>query len=197
MGVATGVRMSPESATVTYVIDSAMSRFTVKAFAAGLLSGLGHNPTFAIRSYTGSAKIAPDNLEDASLQVSIQADSLAVTDDVSQKDRQEIESKMKSDVLETSRFAEIAFESTQITASKLGEGRFNATIVGDLSLHGVRQSHSFNAQVVVSGATLRGFGEFTVRQTDYDIALVSVAGGTLKVKDELKVSFDILARKQG
>ena len=79
---------------------------------------------------------------------------------------------------------------------KMGEGRFNAAIAGELSLHGVSQNVTINAQVVVNGATLRGFGEFSVRQTDYDIKLVSVAGGTLKVKDELKVSFDILARKQ-
>jgi polyisoprenoid-binding protein YceI len=196
MGVATGAQMSSQSATATYIIDSNMSRFTIKAFASGLLSGLGHNPTIAIRGFSGTATISPDNLEDASLQVRIQADSLTVTDDVSQKDRQEIESRMKSDVLATSRFPEIDYDSTKISASQMGEGRFNAAITGDLSLHGVRQSLTFNAQVAVSGATLRGFGEFAVRQTDYDIALVSVAGGTLKVKDELKVSFDILARKQ-
>ena len=44
---------------------------------------------------------------------------------------------------------------------------------------------------------LRASGEFTVRQTDYGIKPVSVAGGALKVKDELKFSFDIVARKQG
>jgi hypothetical protein len=33
-------------------------------------------------------------------------------------------------------------------------------------------------------------------QSDYDIPLVSVAGGTLKLKDELKFAFDIVARKQ-
>ncbi len=52
--------MSPESATVTYVIDSAMSRLTVKAFASGLFSGLGHNPTFAIRGYSGTAMVSPE-----------------------------------------------------------------------------------------------------------------------------------------
>jgi polyisoprenoid-binding protein YceI len=197
MGVATGAQMSPESATVTYVIDSNLSRFTIKAFATGMLAGLGHNPTFAVRSYTGAATASPENLEGASMQVRIQADSLTVTDDVSSKDRQDIESRMKKDVLETSRFSEITFESTKISANQLGEGRFNAAITGDLSLHGVRQSLTFNAQVIASGPTLRGFGEFSVRQTDYDIELVSVAGGSLKVKDELKVSFDILARKQG
>jgi polyisoprenoid-binding protein YceI len=188
--------MSPDSATVTYAIDSSMSRFTVKAFASGFLSGLGHNPTFAIRGYSGTAKVSPDSLETASLQVRIQADSLAVTDDVSQKDRQDIESRTKNDVLETSRFSEIAFDSTKITGGQMGEGRFNAAITGDLTLHGVTQTLTFNAQVTVSGTTVRGFGEFSVRQTDYDIQLVSVAGGTLKVKDELKISFDILAKQQ-
>lgn len=188
--------MSSESAAVSYVIDSSMSRLTIKVFAAGLLSGLGHNPTIAVRNFSGTAKCAPNNLEGASLEMRIQADSLTVADDVSQKDRQDIESRMKKDVLETSRFPEILFASAKISGGQMGEGRFNAAIAGELSLHGVSQNVTINAQVVVNGATLRGFGEFSVRQTDYDIELVSVAGGTLKVKDELKVSFDILARKQ-
>ena len=82
--------MSSQSAAATYVIDSNMSRLTIKAFASGMLAGLGHNPTIAVRSYSGTAKVSPDNLEDASLQVRIQADSLAVTDDMSQKDRQDL-----------------------------------------------------------------------------------------------------------
>jgi len=40
---------------------------------------------------------------------------------------------------------------------------------------------------------LRASGELTLRQTDYGIELVSVAGGALKVKDEVKVSFDLIA----
>ena len=96
-----------------------------------------------------------------------------------------------------SRFSEIRFDRSRISANKLGEGRFGVTITGELTLRGVGRSHSLNAQVVVNGATLRGFGEFSIRQTDYEIELVSVAGGALRVKDELKVSFDILARRQG
>ena len=45
---------------------------------------------------------------------------------------------------------------------------------------------------------MRANGEFTIRQTDYGIRLISVAAGTLKLKDELKFTFDIVAhRKQG
>lgn len=35
-----------------------------------------------------------------------------------------------------------------------------------------------------------------MRQSDYKIALVSAASGTIRVKDELKFTFDIAARKQ-
>jgi hypothetical protein len=43
---------------------------------------------------------------------------------------------------------------------------------------------------------LRAYGEFSILQSNYGIPLVSVAGGTLKLKDELKFTFDIVARKQ-
>ena len=38
-------------------------------------------------------------------------------------------------------------------------------------------------------------GEATVRQSDYGIRPITVAGGMLKVKDELKLTFDIVARQ--
>ena len=43
---------------------------------------------------------------------------------------------------------------------------------------------------------LRAFGEFSLRQSDYGIKPVSAVGGGLKVKDEVKFTFDIVARKQ-
>jgi hypothetical protein len=35
-----------------------------------------------------------------------------------------------------------------------------------------------------------------VSQSDFEIAPVKVAGGALKLKDEVKLTFDIVARKQ-
>jgi hypothetical protein len=43
---------------------------------------------------------------------------------------------------------------------------------------------------------LRATGDFPLRQSDYEIRPVTAAGGTIKLKDELKLSFDISARKQ-
>ncbi len=46
------------------------------------------------------------------------------------------------------------------------------------------------------GEMLRANGSFAVLQSDYRIQPVSVAGGTLKLKDELKFEFDIAARRR-
>ena len=51
-------------------------------------------------------------------------------------------------------------------------------------------------RVALFGSMLRASGDFSLDQTDYNIKLVSVAGGALKLKDELKFSFEIVARKQ-
>ena len=51
--------MSPESSTVQYTIDRERSRFTVRAFAGGLLSGFGHNPQIAMREVSGEVDFSP------------------------------------------------------------------------------------------------------------------------------------------
>jgi hypothetical protein len=66
-----------------------------------------------------------------------------------------------------------------------------------LTLHGVTRSQTVPARVSLAEDSLRAFGTFTLLQTDYDLKLASVAGGALKVKDEVKFSFNILARKKG
>lgn len=82
-----------------YRINAARSRFIVRAFAGGMLSALGQNPTISIRDFTGEAQFVAGTLESASLRVVVESDSLVVADDVSDKDRQEIESKMREDHL--------------------------------------------------------------------------------------------------
>jgi len=67
---------------------------------------------------------------------------------------------------------------------------------GNLSLHGVTRRERVTVQVAVTGDMLRAFGDFSIRQSDYRIKPASVAGGALKLKDELKFTFDIVARKK-
>lgn len=182
---------------VRYSMDAAQSQFTVHAFASGLAAVVAHNPKFAIRDFSGEARFIPDTLRDASLQVRINAASLELMDEVSEYDKGEIDRVMFNEVLEISRFPEIVFTSTQISASRLSENLYATTIAGKLTLHGVTNELDLSAQVVIGEDTLRGYGSFPVKQSKYDIAIASIAGGTLKMRDELKIAFFIIAKKQG
>ena len=182
-----------EAIVVRYRIDASRSRFTVQGFAEGMLSMFGQNPLIAICGFGGDVRCVPDTLEPASLLMLVQADSLAVVNKVSDKDKREMERGMREDVLEIARYPEIVFMSTKVSASRTAEGRYQARISGNLSLHGVTREHTINAQALANESSLRAQGEFSLRQTDYNIKLVSAVGGTLKMKDELKLSFDIIA----
>jgi polyisoprenoid-binding protein YceI len=58
------------------------------------------------------------------------------------------------------------------------------------------QPLTLQANVNVLGTLLRIGGDFTLRQSDYGIKPVSFAAGALRLKDELKFTFDLVARKQ-
>lgn len=187
---------TPPATTVRYVIDAKASTFLVRAFATGMLSAFGHSPTITIPDFGGEVKWASSSLEDAVLRIVVQASSLTVTGDISKSDRGEIERKMHEEVLETDGFPEIIYECHRVSSiQKIGEGSFTAVLNGELTLHGVTLNQAISARATLKGDTLRAAGEFSIRQTDYEIRPVSAAGGTVKLKDELKFSFDIAARK--
>ncbi|HEY0705046.1 MAG TPA: YceI family protein [Candidatus Acidoferrales bacterium] len=195
MSEATGAKMAAtEAAAHQYSINPGLSRFTVRVSAAGMLSSFGHNPNIAIRGYTGELTVNPDQMQQASVRITIPANSLEVTDDISQKDKTDIETKMRQEVLEAQQYPQIVFESIQIAPSSAGGNSYAVT--GNLTLRGATRPETITAQVAISGDTIRAYGEFTLRQSDYGIKLVSVAAGALKVKDEVKLTFDISARKQ-
>lgn len=185
-----------EEVGLRYVLDTGLSRFQVRVFATGLLAGFGHSPTIAIRDFTGEARISADGPSDSSAQLRINAGSLSVTGDIKDKDRREIERLMNEEVLETAAHPEITFATSAISADKTGEDQYRLTMKGDLSLHGVSRSEQIGAYLNLSEARLQANGEFTLKQSDYGIRPVSFAGGALKLKNEIKFSFDMVARRQ-
>jgi polyisoprenoid-binding protein YceI len=185
-----------EAATDRYVVDGRASRFTVRAFATGLLAKMGHNPTIGIRDFSGEMRFNPDKLEAGSFRLVVKSASLSVQDDISGKDLREMERLMNQDVLESAKFPEILYEAPSITVTKVADTLCSATLNGNLTLHGVTRSQPITTRVTLLGTMLRASGDFSLNQTDYNIKLVSVAGGALKLKNELSFSFEIVARSQ-
>ena len=185
-----------EDTPVRYVIDAKGSAFTVQVYSVGLLSAFGHDPRIAVRNFQGDVTftLAPDAIEDAQLTVNIQADSAEVVDDYSEKDRLEINRRMYHEVLETDRFPNISYSCVQVVANGSGN-RFWIEMHGELTMHGVTRMLTVPARVAINGGSLRASGEFSVKQTDFGIEPISIGAGSIRVKNEIKCTFDILARQ--
>jgi len=179
-----------------FVIDARRSRFTVQAFATGILSAMGHNPTIGIRTFSGQVEFDPEAPEACGLRLAIQSASLAVQDDISDKDRREIERVMRADVLEIDKYPEICYESSSVAITKIDGSLYSTKLNGSLTFHGVTRVEFIPVRIVAMDEMLRASGDFTLKQSNYEVKPVSVAGGALKLKDELRFSFEMIARKQ-
>jgi polyisoprenoid-binding protein YceI len=177
-----------------YRVDASRSRLIAQAFAKGLLSAFGHNPRLAAGAFEGDAEFDPHAPNAARARMTAGAASLVVIDDMSEKDRREIERTTREELLEAAHYTSIVFQSSTVTARQVAEGQYNVKIIGDLTLHGVTHELAIDATASFDGDQLRAQGGFPLRLSDFNIRPVSVAGGLLKLKDEVQLSFDILAR---
>jgi polyisoprenoid-binding protein YceI len=184
-------------AAVQYLIDSAASRFTVQAFATGLLSAFGHNPTIGLRDYEGQIQFVPDSYEKAFVKVVVQTGAMEVLDEIKNDDRKKLEQAMFEEVLNVKQFPTAVFESKDIAVQRLDNSELlQAHVTGDLTFHGMTQTHLFDARVTPMGTMMRISGEFPLRLSDYGIKPVSFAAGALRLKDEVKFKFEMVARRQ-
>ena len=180
-------------AIARYRIDASQSRFMVRAFSGGLLWFKGHDHFIRVGDFSGQIQFTPSLIAAASLELRVRADSLEETRDVFTPQQKGIINKeLREIVLETSKYPEIVFQSTDVTG-RLAASQYDAKIGGDLTLHGVTRHIVIPAQVTLDGSGLRARGEFTVNRGDYNVKATSAAKGTVRVRDKLKFTFDIVA----
>jgi polyisoprenoid-binding protein YceI len=139
--------MTPQNVSVHYVIDARASQFTVQAFASGLISAVAHSPKIAIRDWSGDVDFVPETLREARLKVAVKTASLEVLDELRDGDRREIHRVMNNEVLETARFPQAVFQSSNVAVERLKETLHRVNVTGGLELHGVTNNHSFFAQL--------------------------------------------------
>src|SRR5579871_1217546 len=141
---------SPVRARARFVIDARRSRFTVQAFAAGMLSAMGHNPSIGIRTFSGEVEFDVEGPTAGALRITIQTASLEVLDDVSDRDRREMEKLMNNEVLEVARYPLITYESSEIALKKLNESLYTADVIGELNFRGTTRRQSLATRIVDS-----------------------------------------------
>jgi len=167
----------------TQSIDRSASSVTVRVFKSGLFSAFAHDHT--VQAPIASGTLDPNQRV---VRLTFQARELKIVDKISDSDRSTIETTMKGEqVLDSARFPEISFQSTSVEPA--ANGHFN--VRGDLTLHG----KTLPVQVPVSVEGGRYSGSVKLKQTDYGMTPVRIAGGTVRVKDEIEVSFQIVPAK--
>jgi polyisoprenoid-binding protein YceI len=163
-------------------IDFAHSQLIVRVDKSGFFSGFGH-------AHEISAPIVRGEVESAkplSVWFDVNAAGMTVvgkgeSDDTKAQVQQNM---LGADVLDVAHFPQIHFASESVEA--IGDNRWR--VHGQLTLRG--QTHPIVLETRLENGHYRGTA--TIQQTTFGITPIRVAGGTIKVKDEVQIEFDIV-----
>lgn len=193
--VSAKIHAEPTLFVVRYELDPSKSTFIVHASRGGLAWFKGHDHLIAAREFSGVAELTPDAVNPASLELTVKAASLEETSDVFTPEQKGIIKKeLEEIVLETAKYPDITFKSTDIKGDLKG-GQFEVKIGGEITLHGVTRRITIPAAVTLEGDTLRAKGEFKLDRDDFNVKATSAFHGMVRVKNTLKFTFDIVGRK--
>ena len=172
--------LSAISVAQTRSIETVSSSITVHAYKSGLFSFAGHDHIIKAPISSGTL----DKMK-RTVEFVIRVNDMQVLDPgESDKNKAEIRSTMLGpNLLEAEKYPEIRFHSTeikQLTPKTL-------EVHGELVLHGVPRP--LTLKITEEGDHY--VGQAKLKQTDYGLTPVSVAGGTVKVKDEVLIEFSI------
>ena len=172
-------------AAPTRLIDVNRSSVTVHVYKSGLFSAFAHNHTVRAPIRQGNIRlggVAAVDLEFDSREMKVQ------DPEASAKERDEVQRTMLGpEVLDSAQYPEIRFRSTRV--EQTAPGKWQAS--GELTLHG-----KTNPIVVeVSEQSGHYAGKARIKQTEFGITPIRIAGGTVKVKDEVVVEFEVVVRE--
>jgi polyisoprenoid-binding protein YceI len=165
-------------------IDTQRSTITIHVGKAGLFSAAGHEHWISAPISSGALRESPD----PHVEFTVEAAKMTVKPDpkVDAKTQAAVQKDMEEMTLETKKFPEINFRSSAI--AKSGDDQWKVS--GDLSLHGVTKPVS----LIVKRSGDSYSAHTVLKQTEFGIKPISVGGGTIKVKNEVEVDFQIFSR---
>jgi polyisoprenoid-binding protein YceI len=157
---------------------------------------LAHDHEIGVKSFSGRVVIPGAGAAGGLLEMEIDATSLAVLDKKpSEEDKKKIFNSMHNEVLESAKHRKITFKSVSVSDVKqTGNDAYSFVVNGDLTLRGVTKRIAVPVAATITPQQLRATGKYTLKQTDFGITPYSAAGGTIRVKNEVVVNFNIVAK---
>ena len=182
------------AAAKNYSMIAAQSQLTLTLIQEGVLRKIHPTHHVGVKSFSGRIQLPADESK-ASAELDAEAKSFANIDkNMSDFERSGFHKVLHEEVLASKQHPTIKFRSVSITnVQKSGDNR-SFTLNGDLTLRGVTRRVAFPVKVTINGNQLRATGEENIKQTDFGITPYSGGLGTIKIGDQLKVSFVIVAQ---
>lgn len=177
----------------SYAISAAQSQLTLTLIQEGVLRKIHPTHHVGVKSFSGRIQLPADESK-ALAELDAEAKSFVNIDtDMKDFERSGFHKVLHEEVLASAKHPTIKFRSVSITnVQKSGSNR-SFTLNGDLTLRGVTRRVAFPVKVTINGNQLRATGEENIKQTDFGITPYSGGLGTIKIGDQLKVSFVIVA----
>ncbi|MFO0794510.1 MAG: YceI family protein [Candidatus Brocadiaceae bacterium] len=174
-----------------YTITPKTGKILVYTFKEGFLSAVAHDLLIDVTNFT--VKLTVPVSGSPFVEAEVQSNSLKVIcamkdgqhlpEALKDKDKADIEDAIVKDVLHPAKYPLILFLSKNIQA--VGDVYYAK---GELTLHGVTRPVEFDFRIT-NGADLKG--RVVLPQKDYGIKPYKALLGTLKVKNEVDVGFEL------
>ena len=181
--------------TRAYTIDLSQSQVIVTLTQEGFIARRYPTHRVEVKNFNGKVEAPEKDVTQVEVEVEAESKSLTNVDEgMSEFERKEFHSVVNDQVLESDKFPRIKFVSVSVSdAKKHGETR-SFTLNGDLTLRDVTKRVSFPVTVTITKDQLRASGEAKFKQSDFGIRPYSGKLGLIKVGDEVKINFAIVAK---
>jgi polyisoprenoid-binding protein YceI len=185
------------SKEAAFVVDAATSRVRLHLGRAGLMKFMGHEHHLEAPLAEGRVLVVEGDPARSSVRLRFEATKLAIVPGSEPAgDIPAVEQRMRGpEVLDVTRFPEIAFASTGVQQQPAGEPGLRLLVVGTLVLRGRAITVEVPLEVVQGAGTIEARGQLELKLRDLGIEPPSVAG-VVKVANRCRLEFEIRAKAE-
>lgn len=188
---------TPVPEPVAYRVVAEESRMTVHVGTAGLFKVFGHEHNIQVKGIAGRVEWNPEAPASSRFTLEVDAASLTVADEeLSEKDRAQVQSDMETKALALAQNPKIVFVSTEVRVEKSEGANRRLKLRGTLSLRGVTKPVEVPLTLEVAEGRLTAKGEMELDGRTWAVPQIAAVGGSVKTKEELQLTFEIAAVRE-
>jgi polyisoprenoid-binding protein YceI len=186
-------RLQPK--TRIYTIDQTSSRIMVQLTHEGFISKLRPHNEVSVKSFNGKVQVPLSNESEIAVVLESEVSSMTNVDkDMSEFERKEFHNILHNAVLESEKYPTIKFASISVTDVRGSDEDRTFTLNGDLTIREVTRRIAVPVNVTINNQELRATGEGRIKQSEFGIKPYTGGFGAIKIADEVKVNFVIVAK---